>query len=189
MTVTRKEICSNKMNFMCAAAADENIIDAAQKAMHEISSIFIGLQERFEEEYESIAEKAMDMSLVADMEDHSLVWGYYKNLDKIHFKEQAADTRTMSELIASQDSSPNLNSSFARTIDELRSIGKEIIFVDQTTEEMRSIGMACAKCLITGLIPMTFGAANVRISDERIKEIEKAEKRKINVRFIPHPFP
>lgn len=189
MTVTRKEICSNKMNFMCAAAADENIIDAAQKAMHEISSIFIGLQERFEEEYESIAEKAMDMSLVADMEDHSLVWGYYKNLDKIHFKEQAADTRTMSELIASQDSSPNLNSSFARTIDELRSIGKEIVFVDQTTEEMRSIGMACAKCLITGLIPMTFGAANVRISDERIKEIEKAEKRKINVRFIPHPFP
>lgn len=189
MTVSRKEICKDKMNFMCAAAADENVAEAVQKAMHEISSIFIGLQERFKQEYSSIAEKAENMSLVADMDDHSLVWGYYKNFDKICFKGNVSETKNLSELITTQDKCSDLNTSFSKTIEELRNKGKDIIFVDQTTQEMRSISMACAKCIITGLIPMTFGATNVRLSNERIIEIEEAEKRKVNVRFIPHPFP
>ena len=189
MTVQRREVHKEKMNFMCAAAADEDIGKAIRKAMHEISSIFIGLQERFESDYEQIAIKAEDMTLVENMDDHSLVWGYYKNLEKIHFNVQATETISVSEWKNQHKTYECLNKSFGKVIEELRNKGKNVIFVDQTTQEMRSIDMACAKVMIPGLLPMTFGIANVRISEDRIKEIEETEKRTVEVRFTPHPFP
>ncbi len=189
MTVKRKEICKEKMNFMCAAAADEDICEAIRKAMHEIASIFIGLQERFEREYEQIVVKAEDMTLVKNMDDHSLIWGYYKNFYRIHFDEQVVESISISQWKSKCIKCDCINQSLKKIIKELKSKEKNVIFVDQTTEEMKSIDIACAKVIVPGLLPMTFGAENVRVSEKRIKEIEKKEKRTVKVRFTPHPFP
>ena len=189
LTVTRKETDKTKMNFMCAAAADENIYEAVRKALHEISSIFIGLQEKFQESLESIAIKGNDFSLIKNMDDHSLVWGYYKNLDMITFADQVKKTIRISDWNKEHMEYESLNSSFAAAVNELSDQEKHVVFVDQTTEEMKQISMSCAKVFVPGLIPMTFGADNIRISNERIKEVEKAEGRKVKIRFTPHPFP
>ena len=189
MTVTKKIICENKMNFMCAAAADEDIFIAAQKALHEISSIFVGLQKRFEEEYDKIKIKADDLSLVENMDDHSLVGGYYKFLPNIMFDKQVTENICISDWKKEHSECDSLNSSLRKIVDELKKCGKEIIFTDQTTEEMKTIKMNCAKVWVTDTLPMTFGAFNSRISDKRKKEIEKIENRSISIRFTPHPFP
>lgn len=189
MTVTRKEIDKKQMNFMCAAAADENIYDAVEKALHEISSIFMGLQKKFKDEYQNIQKKAEDLISVETMDDHSMVWGYYKNLKDIKFADQVSDVISISEWDKQHETICSLNSSFKKLIYELNACGKEVIIVNQTTEEMSRINMSCAKVFVPGLLPMTFGASNARISLERIKEIEEMEHSKLNIRFIPHPFP
>lgn len=189
MTVTRKKINKKKMNFMCAAAADENIYNAIEKALHEISSIFMGLQKKFRDEYQNIQKKAENLLSVETMDDHSMVWGYYKNLDDIKFEDQVKDVISVSQWNEQQGRICSLNDSFKRLIEELNNYGKEIIIVNQTTEEMSRVNISCAKVFVPGLLPMTFGASNVRLSSKRIKEIGEMEHCKLNVRFIPHPFP
>ena len=74
-------------------------------------------------------------------------------------------------------------------LENLSRIGKDVIVVDQTSEEMRKIGLSCSKTLIPGLLSMTFDARNVRLSEERVKELQEKEQQKLTVRYIPHPFP
>lgn len=187
MTITRKNIDKNKFNFMCSAAADIDIYTAIEKALHEISGIFMGFQEKFEKDYKIIEEKSKNLILIDDMLDHSLVYGFYKNLDKIIFENQVTETCGISEYKKSEEKS--LNKCYKKLLNQLAKINKDIIIIDQTTEEMKKIDIHCSKTIVPGLLPMTFGAKNIRISNERITELEKCEGKKLKVRFIPHPFP
>ena len=190
MTLTRKKIATNQMNFMCAAAADADIVEAMRKAMHEISSIFVGLQKRFKDEYEQIVKKSENnMWRVETMDDHSLVWGYYKNLEKINFANQVSESIDVSLYIQTRKKFDCLNEAFKAVLEDLKRNGRRVIFINQTTPEMQLMKIYCSKILIPGLLPMTFGAKNARISRKRIDEIEKMEKGLLSMNFIPHPFP
>ena len=74
-------------------------------------------------------------------------------------------------------------------LDDLKRNGRDVIFINQTTPEMQLMRIYCSKILIPGLLPMTFGAKNARISRQRIKELEKKERRFLGINFTPHPFP
>ena len=187
ITITRKEIDESCLNFMCAAATDIDIYVAIEKALHEISSVFLGFEEKFEADYERIKEIAEDLTRVRDMLDHSLVYGYYKNLDKITFDKQVFAHCNISQLERTDKTS--LNKAYQMILENLSRIGKDVIVVDQTSEEMRKIGLSCSKTLIPGLLSMTFDARNVRLSEERVKELQEKEQQKLTVRYIPHPFP
>ncbi len=189
MTLTRKKIGVQKMNFMCAAAADADLVEAMRKAMHEISSIFVGLQKRFRDEYDQVVKKAENMRLIQSMDDHSLVWGYYKNLEKINFPDQVSESIKVSRRICANKRFKSLNEAFKVVLEDLKRNGRDVIFVNQTSPEMQLMKIYCSKILIPGLLPMTFGAKNARISRKRIDEIEKMEKRHLRTNFIPHPFP
>ena len=78
-TMTRKKINTKKMNFMCAASANFDIQRAMLTSLHEITSIFNGLEKKFEENYENIVFKSENLDQIYTMEDHSLAYGYYKN--------------------------------------------------------------------------------------------------------------
>ena len=189
MTLTRRRTCIERMNFMCAAAADADVVEAMRKAMHEISSIFVGLQKRFESEYDQIVKKAENMWQVESMDDHSLIWGYYKNLTKINFKYQVKESINVSQYIRSHKKFNCLNEAFKVVLEDLKRNGRDVIFINQTTPEMQLMKIYCCKILIPGLLPMTFGAKNARISRKRINELEKKERRSLGINFVPHPFP
>lgn len=186
-TMQREHVDKKRMNFMCAAAADIDIVSAVNKALHELSSVYLGFQEKFETEYERMEYLTNDLSNVEDMLDHSLVYGYYKNLSKIHFEKNTFGEERLSDRLNKKKY--YLNSAYRKIIENLRRINKEIIIVDQTTEEMRKMGIYCTKTLIPGLLPMTFSAKNVRISKARVDEIQKTQQEELKVRFLPHPFP
>lgn len=187
MTITRKSIDENKFNFMCSAASDFDIYKAVEKALHEISGIFMGFQEKFEKDYSIIKAKAENLVLVDDMLDHSLVYGFYKSIDKIIFEKQVTNVCDISSYRKSGEN--GLNYCYKKLLNELMKIDKEVIIVDQTTEEMAKINICCSKTIVPGLLPMTFGAKNARISKERIRELEKYEGSKLKLRLVPHPFP
>lgn len=189
MTLTRKRIVVDQMNFMCAAAADVDVVEAMRKAMHEISSIFVGLQKRFKDEYEQIVKKAENMWKVETMDDHSLIWGYYKNLGKINFANQVSESINVSQYIKTRKKFDCLNEVFKAVLEDLKRNGRDVIFINQTTPEMQLMKIYCCKILIPGLLPMTFGAKNARVSLKRIKELEKKERRSLGINFTPHPFP
>ena len=189
MTLTRKRTCIERMNFMCAAAADADVVEAMRKAMHEISSIFVGLQKRFKDEYEQIVKKAENMWRVESMDDHSLIWGYYKNVEKINFAYQVKESIGVSQYIRSHKKFNCLNEAFKAVLEDLKRNGRDVIFINQTTPEMQLMNIYCSKVLIPGLLPMTFGAENARVSKKRINELEKKERRSLGINFAPHPFP
>ena len=185
-TIERKIPDKKKMNFMCAAASDFNIEEAMNRALHEITSIFYGLEKRFEEEYEEISYKSNDMTLIHTMDDHSLVYGCYDKLNEIRFREQATSQRKISDYIHDYNS---INNCYEVLLQELRALNKKILIFDQTTEEMRQVGLFCTKTVVPGLLPMTFGYNNLRVSKERIEELEKCTGRKLELTFLAHPFP
>lgn len=189
-TATAKRVGKNKMNFMCAASCNVKLQNAVEEAMQEISGIFFELQKKFQNNVDEISELSMDMSKISTMEQHSLVYGYYKNLHFINFKKNSEAPISASKLETSYNKFSNdLSSNLKKTIKVFKRLHKSIFFVNQTTEEMKSIGMNCVKVIVPGLLPMTFGAKNVRISKLRINELEKYFNKKLSVRFIPHPFP
>lgn len=183
----RKKTDVKKMNFMCAAAADIDIFEAVKKSLHELSSVYLGFQEKFESEYERLEYLTDDLSNVQDMLDHSLVYGYYKNLSHICFEENVIFEEKLSVYLNYEKY--YLNTAYKKIIENLKRLNKEIIIVDQTTEEMRHMEMYCTKTIIPGLLPMTFNAKNARISRSRVNEIQKMQDEAIKVRFLPHPFP
>ncbi|EAE2355670.1 hypothetical protein Y261_15140, partial [Listeria monocytogenes] len=189
-TVLAKKIDKYEMNFMCAASANSDISKAIKNSLQEISGIFFGLQKKFIENFENICYLVENLSEVKTMEEHSLVYGHFKNLDKIVFFNQVDEMIEASDLEKKNAClNKSLNLQFQSLIDDLKIIKKDVIVVNQTTAEMKKIGINCVKIIVPGLLPMTFGAKNVRVSKNRVKEIETFEKRKLNIQLSPHPFP
>ena len=188
MTLTRKRICLDRMNFICAVASDADIVEAMQKAMHKISGKFVRLQKRFASEYKQVAKKAEHMYLIDNVDDHSLVWGYYKNLSRINFSNQVSKSVNVSWWIQKHRKFKCLNEAFKAVLEDLKRNGRDVICVNQTTSDMQLMNIYCSKILIPGLLPMTFGAKNARISRKRINEIEKTEKGFFRTNFFPHPL-
>ncbi|HKN56760.1 MAG TPA: YcaO-like family protein, partial [Amycolatopsis sp.] len=81
-------------------------------------------------------------------------------------------------------------------IDRYLGTGLDVIVVDQTTPEHRAGGFSCAKVIIPGTLPMTFGHHHRRVTGlPRLYEIprmlgyhpDRLDPRNINPH--PHPFP
>lgn len=186
-TIQRITVDKKKMNFMCATSSDFSIEEAMCKAMHEITSIFFGLEERFIEEYDEVVKKSKDITLIHNMTDHCLVYGYFEKIKDITFWDRITEIKKVEDYMANQNLS--LNKAYSILIDELRKQDKDILVFDQTTEEMKKIGLYCTKTMVPGLLPMTFGYNNLRISQERVEDLERYEQKRLKVNFQPHPFP
>lgn len=186
-TIQRISVDKKKMNFMCATSSDFSIEEAMCKAMHEITSIFFGLEERFIEEYDDVVKKSKDITLIHNMTDHCLVYGHFEKIKDITFWDRITEIKKVEDYMERPNFS--LNKAYSILIDELRKQDKDILVFDQTTEEMKKIGLYCTKTMVPGLLPMTFGYNNLRISQERVEDLERYEQKRLKVNFQPHPFP
>ena len=65
-----------------------------------------------------------------------------------------------------------------------------MLAVDQTTPEHRAADLSCAKVLVPGLLPMTFGHAHRRLGLPRLQTARaRSGLPPAPVRTLPHPFP
>ncbi|MBY7665199.1 YcaO-like family protein [Staphylococcus agnetis] len=177
---------NSKMNFMCATAADVNIFIAIEKAIQEISGILFGLNDKFLERYDELCQifdKEID---VVTMEDHSLVYGLPQCRQIIKEKLIPQEYISISD---KNMPSYSLEESLNLVKKIISKNKKEILFLDQTSIEIKDINFRVGKVIVPGLLPMTFGKKNIRINKKRKEELENYFNCSLNTDITPHPFP
>src|SRR5262249_17795739 len=147
--------------------------------------------------YPANAERAAglveDPDAVTAMEDHALLHGHRAALDRIDFL--LTSTSTMSHARPPQPRT-DLRDDLTGAIDRAVEAGLDVIVVDQTTAEHRAGDLRCAKVIVPGALPMTFGHANRRLHGlPRLLTVPKLlgyrdrDLTPDEVCHLPHPFP
>ncbi|HHX0067826.1 YcaO-like family protein [Staphylococcus felis] len=185
-SVISKKETNDKMNFMCAAAADVNIYIAIEKAIQEISGILFGLNGKFLERYNELCKMATGELDIKTMEDHSLVYGLPQCRELIKEKLKATNNISISD---GNVMSYSLKESLNLVKSNITKNGKEILFLDQTSIEVKEINFRVGKIIVPGLLPMTFGKWNIRINKKRKDELENYFNCSLDTNLSPHPFP
>jgi ribosomal protein S12 methylthiotransferase accessory factor len=90
----------------------------------------------------------------------------------------------------------DLTEDLVEVVGRLRSHGLDVIVVDQTTPEHRAGGVCCAKVIVPGMLPMTFGHDNRRTYGlPRLFDVpgllgyREQPLLPAQVNPYPHPFP
>nr|WP_172686359.1 YcaO-like family protein [Macrococcus caseolyticus]AIU53945.1 TclJ [Macrococcus caseolyticus] len=183
-TVTLKESSTKKMNFMCAAAADINIEDAIEKSIHEIGGILFGLNKKFIDRYhelEAIRKNNLD---VKTMEDHTLVYGLPEHRTYIQQKMNYENIYDYDKELT-----PKIFYKEVQKLIKKISTTKDILLVDQTPLISKKIDLKVGKIIVPGLLPMTFGKYNIRVSENRYHELCHFYSKDLIIDLNPHPFP
>ncbi|MEN3613810.1 TOMM precursor leader peptide-binding protein [Plantactinospora sp. ZYX-F-223] len=182
---------------VCAAGCHLDPETAAENALSELGSILVDLVRRYPGQRDHAERMVQDASLVTEMAHHSLLYGTRAAFARFDFLMCSSRSVTFSEMrqpegFRNADLRDDLQELIRRYLDE----GMDVIVVDQTTPEQRVQGLSCAKVIIPGTLPMTFGHALRRVDGiPRLYEIphrlgyrgRRLEPSDINPH--PHPFP
>lgn len=157
------------------------------------------LQELFQLKRQNAVEMMHDSQRVEGMEDHSLLYMLPEAFTRLDFLMQTSRQQTFQEAfdhLLQPALSLNLTEDLTRLIDHYQAQGVDTIVVDQTTPEQRKLGFHCAKVIMPGMLPMTFGHQYRRVHGfKRLAEwpvllgyhTEPLTEGQINP--YPHPFP
>jgi len=151
----------------CSAGAHVDPEQAAGGALSELGPILADLVGRYPEVAKHASAMATDSSLVATMDDHSVLYTSHEVSSRLEFLTTSAGSRTFADIRSRHgtDSFRNLDltEDLAQLVQRLRSHGLDIVVVDQTTPEHRAGSFCCVKVIVPGTLPMTFGHHNRRI--------------------------
>ncbi|MFE2225531.1 YcaO-like family protein [Streptomyces kronopolitis] len=145
-----------------------------------------------------------DPDLVREMRDHALLYCHPAAFDRFSFLlgdggETEAGGRPVEEAFAHATCRPrhqDMRDDLAEAVARFTDRGLDVIVVDQTTDEHRAGGLACAKVIVPGLLPMTFGHRMrrthglprlLRLPAELGRRAAPLTAEEINPH--PHPFP
>ncbi|MEU4777343.1 TOMM precursor leader peptide-binding protein [Micromonospora sp. NPDC023633] len=182
---------------VCAAGSHLDPETAAENALSELAAILVDLVRRYPGQRDQAERMVRDGSLVTEMAHHSLLYGARAAFARFDFLTGSSRSVTFAGMaqpdgFRNADLSDDLRELVRRYLDE----GMDVIVVDQTTPEQRVQGLACAKVIIPGTLPMTFGHHLRRVDGiPRLHEIphrlghrgRRLEHSDVNPH--PHPFP
>jgi ribosomal protein S12 methylthiotransferase accessory factor len=136
---------------------------------------------------------------VETMDDHRTLYMAPEASARLEFIMRTPQRQTYQEAfghLASMSDSLDLKVDLSRLIAYYQAQGIDTIVVDQTTPEHRATGLSCAKVIMPGMLPMTFGHLYRRtdgfkrlakwpvLLGYRTEPISEAE-----INPHPHPFP
>lgn len=183
--------------LVCAAGSHLDPERAVENALSELGPILTSQVAAFPDQSRRAREMVADPSLVRAMADHSLVNGDPAAFDRFKFLTGSTQVRSLADRVGSRDHrNADLSDDLRWTIDRYRDTGLDVIVVDQTTPEHRAGGFACAKVVIPGTLPMTFGHQFRRIDGlPRLYDVprllgyrpDRLDPAEVNPH--PHPFP
>ncbi|MFJ5679431.1 TOMM precursor leader peptide-binding protein [Streptomyces sp. NPDC093097] len=145
---------------ICAAGAHFDPERALLNGLLELSANLGWNREAYRRERERIAALVDEPHLVREMRDHALLYCHPAAFDRFGFLLADGRGRPVEEAFARADCRPRgaeLRQDLAEVVARFTGRGQDVIVVDQTTDEHRAGGLACAKVIIPGLLPMTFG--------------------------------
>jgi ribosomal protein S12 methylthiotransferase accessory factor len=184
----------------CAGGAHPDPETAVLGALSEVGPQLADHIRLFPDWAESARRMAAEANLVTTLTDHALLNTVPEVFGRFEFLTAGTAVRSLPELRArtrgafgtTADLRDDLDEAVRRYLDT----GMDVIVVDQTTPEHRAGGLACAKVLIPGTVPMTFGHHNRR-TDGLPRLHEVPHKLGYRTRPLtpdelnphPHPFP
>jgi ribosomal protein S12 methylthiotransferase accessory factor len=172
----------------CASAAHLHWEHAIFSALVEVSTSMGVYQHIMPANREQAYALYRDPARVQKMADHVLLYSLPETYDWLGFLHGGEASRP-----ATPPQTKDLTQDLERTLAATLRVAKDVIVVNQTFSEMRTLGLHCVKVIAPGLTPVTFGHQHRRISLERINGAAIARghgtitAQQLNPR--PHNFP
>ncbi|MGW9042896.1 TOMM precursor leader peptide-binding protein [Streptomyces lydicus] len=150
---------------VCAAGAHFNPERAVLNGLLELAANLGWNRAAFREERDRIAAMVDDPELVREMRDHALLHCHPAAFDRFAFligdgTDAGRAGLPLEEAFAHATCRPrgaDIRDDLAEAVGRFTERGLDVVVVDQTTDEHRAGGLACAKVIVPGLVPMTFG--------------------------------
>lgn len=168
---------------------------ALVRALSELGPMLATFNNLYPDQRERVRAMVDNPSLVRTMEEHHHLYGnpdVFSRLDFLTGSETVRQVSEMPEVAPSRDLTTDVRELAGRHLDE----GMDLIVVDQTTPEHRECGLSCAKAIIPGMLPMTFGYDFRRVDGlPRLYEVPyrlgyvDRPLRASDINPHPHPFP
>jgi ribosomal protein S12 methylthiotransferase accessory factor len=187
-----------KPRAFVAAGSDPHPEQALFKALRECAMFLAFPRELNQQSRMQALEMLMDANRVQQMEHHPLVYALPEAFDRLHFLYHTPHQQTFQEAFPDFYRNPpeslDLRADLETLIDYYLKRGTDVIVVEQTAPEHLCCGLTCVKVLMPGMLPMTFGQNNRRITGfERLHQLpftlgyqdHPLENAEIN----PHPHP
>jgi ribosomal protein S12 methylthiotransferase accessory factor len=184
---------------LCGASAHLRLGNAILKALSELSLIIPDAVTRYRAEGWRTPLMAADHSYVRGMTDHPLLYSDPELHHHFDFLGNEAGGRAPRERTGAP-APPRAHSDLRDDVTDLvgryLGTGMDVIVVDQTAPEHLAAGLRCAKVLIPGTLPMTFGHGNRRLHGlPRLLSVPQqlgyhpAPRCLDDINHWPHPFP
>jgi ribosomal protein S12 methylthiotransferase accessory factor len=172
---------------------------AVFRALRELTTVLTTSPHMLQEQRAQALEMLADARLVQDMEHHPLVYYLPEAFARLHFFCHGQPPETFEQAFARCYQRPaaglDLRADLQELIADYLARGNDVLVVDQTAPEHLPCGLRCVKVLVPGMLPMTFGEHNRRITGlERLRRVPWAlgyqdhPLREAEVNPHPHPF-
>ncbi|WP_061289431.1 TOMM precursor leader peptide-binding protein [Herbidospora cretacea] len=150
---------SDRPKAMCGGAAHLDPERALRRALDEMGPMLANHVARYDEG--EAARLVADSGEVRLLEHHPLVYGHPKAYERLEFLPNGAELTVgeLPEWPAHDDLADDLRDLVARFL----ASGMDVIAVDTTSPEAAAGGFACAKVIVPGAAPMTFGHHHRRV--------------------------
>ena len=184
---------------LVAAGSHPHPEQALLKALREFA-MFLAYPRRLDQQGREQALKMLeDASQVQRMEHHPLVYYLPEAFERLHFLYHPTSQQIFQEAFRDFYAAPpermDLRDDLEALIKHYLTAERDVVIVDQTAPEHRPCGLRCVKVLMPGMLPMTFGQNNRRVTGfERLHRLpftlgyQDHPLTAAEINPYPHPF-
>lgn len=183
---------------VCAGGSHIDPERAVLNALCELGPILASVDRSYEQRREHVTAMTKDSGLVQTMGDHSLLYADPEVFPRLQFLFASQERRSLQEMAATsiRISPDDLTQDVDQVVERYLETGLDVLVVDQTTSEHRHADLACAKVIVPGAIPMTFGHGMRRVHGlPRLFDVPRLlgdRNPPVTIEDLnpyPHPFP
>ncbi|MBB4933462.1 ribosomal protein S12 methylthiotransferase accessory factor [Lipingzhangella halophila] len=183
----------------CAVGSHLIAERAVLNALAELGPTLDMLPSAYADNRDTVEAMVEDPSYVREMPDHSLLYADERSFDRFAFLTEPTATLPISEAFGASHpviAHDDLRDDLSALLERFTDTGLEVVLVDQTTFELTRAGLRCVKMFIPGMLTMTFGHRNRRLSGvPRLREVPAllghTDRPLLDseLNLHPHPFP
>jgi ribosomal protein S12 methylthiotransferase accessory factor len=171
---------------------------AVFRALRELTTVLTTSPHMLPEQRAQALEMLADARLVQVMDHHPLVYYLPEAFARLHFFCHRQQPQTFQQAFADYYRHPSVELDLRADLQQLIAAylarGNDVLVVDQTAPEHLACGLRCVKVLVPGMLPMTFGEHNRRLTGlERLQHVPWAlgyQDHPLTAAEInPHPHP
>ncbi|RNL84186.1 TOMM precursor leader peptide-binding protein [Halostreptopolyspora alba] len=181
---------------LCAAGADLDPQRAIAEALVELASMVPWQNETYPRRLADAQRMLVDPYEVRTMGDHAILYSHPEAFERFSFLPDSGDSWAIADRFQGRPhtAGENLREDLDTMVGRYADHGQEVIVVDQTTPEHRAGGFSCAKVIVPGLLPMTFGHEMRRVDGlSRLLEVPRLLGHRATAldpgEINPHPHP